>query len=668
VKSLYAANERTDVPGFFRSKYGTDECPPGHENIWRLALTKHIHESYHFFASNFAYVADKAGNMTTLRPFVGQAILRYTLDSQLRAELPGRVGEVKVRQLGWTVENIARGLHFALDENKRAMLLVDDEDVAVEQATRLGTMLNGLPGFMQPMRRIQNMKHLVFDNPNQKDRLSNPGLNAVYQITVPSSFRGAPPGFVCVSEYAHMDSDRQYEVQSGIISAMPLTANSILIIDTTPNGIDDSYFPMIMEAIEENPKWVKRIESWKGELAAADVLDGILGVPDAVAKGYPGVMVPAICPWRFHEEYTCRSRTNPRGELRPLSKAQRGETESSLGKIPKYGGEEEFELRDKYGVSTERLFWRRRKIDGYKLPSEELKLLTFRQEFFGCTIREAFIESGSAPFDRASLDALSRQVREPAAVGIFRAEGEFDHRDTNQWQQVRIYAPPQNGEKYTMGVDCDQAYESPDSDATVAQVVRFSDNKIVCTYEARVPSYKLLEQLFYIYRWYFNCYYAIETAGIGYDLVRRCVDKGMGNVHYYKRYDADVPEPTKFPGWETKAQTRPVMDQTFTELACARNRETFKPEPDIIIPDAKTINEIRGLSRTPTGAYKSNRGHDDHYDALCIALCIARDPYSGLHRQRVVEEEDKRKDFEWHFSQMMKLGQRDRNHPDLSSI
>ena len=104
-----------------------------------------------------------------LKPFVGQAILRTTIDSQLRNGLPGRVGEVKARQLGWTIDNIGRGLHYALDENRRALILVDDEDVATEQSMRLGTMLNGLPSWLQPMRRIQNMKHVFFENPNPKD-------------------------------------------------------------------------------------------------------------------------------------------------------------------------------------------------------------------------------------------------------------------------------------------------------------------------------------------------------------------------------------------------------------------------------------------------------------------------------------------------------------------
>ncbi len=156
--------------------------------------------------------------------------------------------------------------------------------------------------------------------------------------------------------------------------------------------------------------------------------------------------------------------------------------------------------------------------------------------------------------------------------------------------------------------------------------------------------------------------------GMGYDLVRSCIVMGMGNVHYWKRYDADVPDASKYPGWETTSKTRPLMDQTFTELVCRRDQGSGKPDPDIIIPDAKTIREIRGLTRTPTGAYKSSRGHDDHYDALCIALCIARDPYSGLHRQKEVEEEQKRQEFEMRFNAMTRMGSASRNRPDLANL
>jgi hypothetical protein len=669
-----------DVGQWLKHRYGDGDIPDSQANVVRLALTTQIRESYGFFASNFAYISDKRGHDVLLKPFVGQAIHRVSLDSQLRAGLPGRLVEVKARQLGWTTENLARALHFILDENKRAYILVDDEDVAAEQATHLNTMLNGLPPWMQPMRRIQNMKHIVFENPNPKDRVAHPGLNSATQITVPSSYRGVGGSlFVCISEYAHMDETRQEAVNMGLISAIPLTPYTILIIDTTPNGPGDSYHEMVLEAVADNPRWTNRIENHFGDVTAKEVLDGIFGLPDCVAKGKPGAMVPAICPWRFHEEYTARDKAHPRGEIPPLKKAQRDELAATIGNMDRYGGEEELELRQRYGVSDERLFWRRCKIDAYKFPTQEMKLLAFRQEFLS-TIDSAFVDSGTTPFPRDSMDALQRMERTPIAVGLFHSENEFAHwlangepisavhRDPNPWQEIRLYAPPQNDEKYVMGVDTDVAYESAESDFTVAQVVRVRDNKLVATYTAKVGSHELMKQLYCLYRWYGNCYYAIETAGMGYDLVRRCIDRGMNNCHYYKRYDKDNPEPTAFPGWETsKPFMRQMMDQKLLEYVCHRSEQTGKSEPLCIIPDAKTLAEVRGLIRKPSGAFKSKNGHDDHCDALMIAWCIALDPYSGLLGNRS-HDKDQRKEFEQSFAWATSTGSYNRNRPDLSRI
>ena len=176
-----------------------------------------------------------------------------------------------------------------------------------------------------------------------------------------------------------------------------------------------------------------------------------------------------------------------------------------------------------------------------------------------------------------------------------------------------------------------------------------------------------MRQLFCLYKWYGNCYYAIETAGMGYDLVRRCIDAGMGNRHYYKRYDADNPEPTKFPGWETaKPFMRAMMDQRLLEYVCHRNPQTGKAEPLCIIPDAKTIAEIKGLIRKPSGAFKSKNGHDDHCDALEIAWCIALDPYSGLHRPDT--EKPKQPQESWSSQWFANSGPSSRNRPSLSQI
>lgn len=612
---------------------------------------------------NYMHVIDQtSGRLVKIEPYVGQAILAVAKRSQKRRQLPQYILEIKPRQVGWTSWILGDGLQTVMHPNRRALILVDDEDVADEKSVQLGTMVNSLPAVMQPMRRIQNLKHLVFDNPNAKDRLDNPGLNATLQITVPSSFRGLTPNFLALSEFAFYDDETLAKVTQGLIPAMAMTELTCVYIDTTPNGFDDYYYPMAMDAIERNPKWIKRIERAK-DITAQEILDGKLGEPDRPDGGF----VPAVSFFYQHEGYTTRD-DNPRGQLPRLSTKARGEIESDLGKNPKYGLAEETYLSKEKGVSIQRLYWRRRKIDSYELPTPELKLITFRQEFCS-SIDSAFVHYGNCPFDRECLDEVMRQKRDPSAVGRLerRANGliGIDTQAANEWLKIYFYAPPDPGEKYSMGVDCGIAYEVPTNDATVAQVLRFSDSKVVATMVARAPDYLLREQIFLLYQWYNHAYYAVELKGIGYQLMRSLVEMGASNCYYWKRLDAELPEPSKYPGWETSNKTRPIMDEVMVRMICTRDPITNLPAPQINIPDAYTLHELQGLARQPTGSIKSNTGHDDAYDALAIAAVIAEDPYGGMHRKGKEPTAEQRREFESMFRRATKTN---RNKPDLSRI
>jgi len=647
---------------YLRATFGETTPQAGDHEKWRIAEIRQFHSSPLFAISNYMRTADKSGNLLHIRPFAGQAIMDVCIESQRRRGVRQRVVGVKSRQVGWSTWTLGRMLHNSMMKNRRAMFLVPDEDVAAVMATRLGTMINSLPVFMQPMRRIQNIKHIVFANPNPKDRIERPGLGSELQITVPSPMRGIPPQFLGISEFSHMLPQAQLDVSSSIIPAIPMTEHSCIIIDTTPNGFDDFYYPTVMEAVERNPNWVRRLEYSKGTFTAQEILSGALGEPDRPDEGD---WVPAFEPWRMHEEYSVRTDEDPQGELRKPRKELWAAFLADVGKNARYGGEEETDLRDRFGTSDGRLYWRRKKIDSYPMPTLDMRLATFHQEF-GNTIAETFIESGKTPFDRDCLNALLRQERPPAARGCLRTEDGQIGIDTtfhSDWQEVRVYAPPEVGEQYSIGIDTNVAYENPEADATVAMVVRFRDNKVVAIYVARTSEHILRQQIFLLYRWYFNAYYAVELKGMGYQLARSLIEMGASNYYSWKRLDSEMPEPSKFPGWETSGKTRPIMDSVFTELLCKRD-DGNRPIPDIIVPDQQTLREIQGLTRQPSGALKSSNGKDDCYDALCIALCIARDPYGGFHRSKDGPTDADRRDFERLFNRMNS----DRNRPNLANI
>jgi hypothetical protein len=665
--SLYRPDELLSVRSFLREKFGRQYPEPDEVNAWRLAETKQMLTSAPFAITNYFYVADKDGELTNIKPFVGQAILSVCLESQRRRGYPQRVIEDKPRQIGWTTWCIGEVLHTALHKNRRAMILVNDDDIAKAKATVLATMVNGLPSHMQPKRRIQNLNHIFFDNPNPKERIYDPGLNSEIQITVPSGMRGSTPHIVIVSEYAFMDDERKEEVNSGLLTGMGLRKASCVIIDTTPNGYDDFYHPMMMRAVDANPKWIRRLENTI-HITAEDVFAGKLGEPDN-PKGW----VPAFSTWFQHDEYQTRNE-NPRGELPRISKSELAEFIDDIGKDSKYDSGEEQEFHEK-GVSPYRLYWRRWKIDSIEQPSQELKLLVFRQEF-ATTVEGSFVNYEKSPFDRECLDAVVRQGCEPRASGILREEGGKIGIDTtfhSDWQDVRIYEGP-GSEPCSIGVDTGIRYASLESDAWVAQVLRGHDFKVMATYEARVDEHAFLEQLMLLYRWYNYAYTCVELQGSGYSLVRSLVDAGMKNYYSWKRMDAEMPEPTKYPGWETTIKTRPIMDNMLVETICHRDRITNRPAPLFICQDIPTLRELQHVKRQATGAIKADTGHDDHVDALALAMVAATDPWSGMSRveERPAAQAERPNNFaafarRWRGGSGS-FGGTSRNRPDLANL
>lgn len=155
------------------------------------------------------------------------------------------------------------------------------------------------------------------------------------------------------------------------------------------------------------------------------------------------------------------------------------------------------------------------------------------------------------------------------------------------------------------------------------------------------------------------------------------IDSGLRNYYQWKRLDVDFPEPGEkvYPGWETTVKTRGIMDDWLVSTVCHRDPMTGKPEPSVIIPDLKTLSELQSVRRTTSGAIKNDNGHDDHVDALALAMIAVSDPWSGISRKPKGEIEKKP------MSNFDALGPKrlrsngsaaaaryDRNHPSLEVL
>ena len=641
----------------------------------KLALAEQVLNSPMFAIRNFFHTVSKTKEVITIDPFLGQIVLDIACESQRRYGSPERIIEIKPRQVGWTTWLLGRTTWRVIQPNNTAVIMVPDDEVAKSVNKRLGDIYNNL-GWMTPMRRIDNQRQIVLSNPDSRTRDLERGLESQIIVTVPGPLRGLTPQTLVLSEYAHIRDTSNIDpsdMLDGVLSGMSAGPESAVYIDTTPNGYDDDYYPMVVEAVERNPKWVAAWE--RHPPTREEVIAGIMGQPDNPDEGW----LPVFFSWLWHEEYRTKDE-NPIGQRRALTPKQRQHIEATLGKEERYGNDEEIELVQRYGASIGNIAWRRFKLDtdiqGFDYRQ---KLLTFRQEY-ATTWDSCFVDYGNSAFDALGLEAVSRQAKPPSAMGKLEKTTENGVLVWNvvhnpyQWDEMRFWAPPGN-DKFVIGVDLGWAFESTEVDQTFACVLRRRDLKQVAVYESRAPMHRVRDMLYALYKFYNNAYTAIETKGPGKNLVHDLWQMGLTNQYRWKRLDVEMPEDTKFLGWETSYHTRPQMEGIIVE-EISRRAEGGRPQPGIILRDKKTIDQLKALKRYPDdgGKMKTRGGKDDASDALMIALAANRDPLHAYTPPRPKTQKTNDYDSAFPSAQpfMVSLSQagrtRSRNSPDYRDL
>jgi hypothetical protein len=202
--SVYRPEDWMTEGEYVRSLVGRGPITDEAIGLYRVRLMRHILGSHMFFARNYGVTVDKQlARIVPFDPWFSQTGLDYTIEVQRRLGYAQRVIEIKPRQVGWTQLLLSRCVHTILHPNKNAVVFVPDMDVSRQMMGRMGMILNNLPAWLSPMRKISNAALVEFENPNAKDRPRNPGLGSALACIVPADFRGATNlNMVVLSEYA----------------------------------------------------------------------------------------------------------------------------------------------------------------------------------------------------------------------------------------------------------------------------------------------------------------------------------------------------------------------------------------------------------------------------------------------------------------------------------
>jgi hypothetical protein len=180
---------------------------------------------------------------------------------------PVRLCIVKPRQIGFTTWSDGL-LYWAASTQAqcRSLIVGNEESTAIdifETVQRFAVRDARKALGCMPMIRSLSVRGLSFDNPDGKRRMKNPGLDSSIGIRTADN-RNAGHGWS--GRFLHGTECARWkypEVLTGLLNAVPDTAGTVVILESTGHGAAGVFFDIFTEAVEKQNEWTPIFISWK---------------------------------------------------------------------------------------------------------------------------------------------------------------------------------------------------------------------------------------------------------------------------------------------------------------------------------------------------------------------------------------------------------------------
>ena len=245
--------------------------------------------------------------------------------------------------------------------------------------------------------------------------------------------------------------------------------------------------------------------------------------------------------------------------------------------------------------------------DWYEAKSQDLPEWQMAQEYPD-NAEDAFLKSGRPVFDLRIVRAL--ETRPPAATGYFDERGEFvaDPSLRHGDDGVSIWEPPDENEKYVIGVDVAQGLEH--GDFSSAHVIACRSKRVVATFHGRIDPDLLGSQVLpRLGRYYRQALIGVESNQHGLTTLKFLAKERYFPIYYERSPKYKKSVPTDVLGFRTSQVSKPLIIDELTEAM----REGIE------IPCEFTIAELKTFVRTGT----KNKTEGSPYDDRTISLMIA---------------------------------------------
>ncbi|MGL4774543.1 MAG: hypothetical protein ACRC2K_13360 [Clostridium sp.] len=540
------------------------------------------------YIPNFLFIRNKESELVKLKPNKPQKKLRDMIN-KLRAEgKPVRIIILKARQMGFSTYTEADCLHQTVTNKLFSSTIIAHEEQASQNLYNMfKTYYENLPDALRPMRKRNNSKELLFENPTNDDfeKKKNPGLKSSVKIATAKNTatgRSQTINYLHASEVAFWEKPE--ETFTGLLQCVPRTAKSTVIMESTANGIGDYFYNAWQRACN--------------------------GESD---------FVPLFFAWYELDEYQIPFDT--------IEDKNEFEKQVNYTYIDEEGVEihtEEWELMNLYGVTLEQLKWRKWCINNNCGGDIE----KFHQEY-PSNAEEAFIASGRPRFSIPVLRQYQRACTQ-GRVGRFETSGNSCIFVDDPNGPLELFKEPKDNEFYVIGADTAEGLITGDYSVGIA----LDNNFDICMkYRTHIDPDLFGRELVKMAKFYNNAYLGVENNNHGLTTLKAIQQEEYFNIYYTKSYDKISDQISQKMGFSTNNKTKPMLIDKLAEFI--RNKWLGIKDRTIIGELFTYVIDEKGATNAQDGCF------DDCVMALGIALQLLLEGRGENYRPYVVENSGK---------------------------
>lgn len=584
-----------------------------------------------------AKILNKQRKLVHVQPRPWQLEFDDLLEKQRAEGKPMRAIVLKARKLGFSTWIALKFLQrLTMLEYQQAIIVAQDIKTAgvifdmaklahahLPTLEELGVGFSIRPAILKQNFSPNGRKFMIFGEESGRLRENGRTGDSVLELDTagaPEAGRGYTPSMLHLSEVARWEGEQASRKMLGLLNAMPYEPETIVVLESTANGLNHFY-----------RRWI----------SARDGAND----PDT-GETYVALFVPW---WR-----------DPQATMLFPTLEDRARFVEGIGNVDRFGvaAEDEEMLIEAYDCSPEQLAWRRMMIRTQSEGSVEM----FKQEN-PSSDEEAFIGSGRTVFGgilvaraikaaedtpapvTGTLAAIDMEEKRSRAGTIMVPQGAVWVAEENMGRedhQLQVWEHPvrSDGEwpdsvppdervdgAYVVAVDAagGEANTFTQGDFHCVQVFDHRTREQVAVHESRMDIALLPLWVLTIAIYYNKAWVAVEVQGPGIAVV----DPLQKTYRYPKMYRRrrvdrvrDVVEDK--PGWSTDQVTKPVMEATF---GAALQSDTHG------IRDIRTARQLSTYIINEKGKHEAQQGeHDDRLVTAMIAhriMEVVRPPRTG---------------------------------------